>query len=276
VSNHPQTESEKIFEQYLNENDYSNWEFEPPISGCSKRPDYLLRWASGEYLLEVKELHQKGEFQTGARNYDPYSGMRNEIDEARKKFKENGFKNRPCSLVIFNLGDMDAMTGHPQVVFGAMLGDLGFSMKIDISMGEAVPDSEKNGFQGRAKMQPKRNTRINAVIVLQQMAVYDPCYMRDVNRKLLEAEEIKKRPLEPVEALEIQHAFINKFERRKSFVFHLVTHENPHALFPLPEGLFCGTYDERWGIVDGILKLKFRGDGRQEQLSLREKYPTIY
>lgn len=50
------TESESLFEQYLCANGYEDWSYEPEVGQQSRHPDYLLRYAGGELLFEVKEL----------------------------------------------------------------------------------------------------------------------------------------------------------------------------------------------------------------------------
>lgn len=49
--------SEMLLEGYLRHYGYRDFDFEPEIPGSSRRPDYRLRWANGEVLLEVKEFH---------------------------------------------------------------------------------------------------------------------------------------------------------------------------------------------------------------------------
>ena len=78
-----QTKSESLFERYLEEHDYTDWEREPVgLAGQTKRPDCLLRFRGLELLLEVKEMCKKRPLPEGCVHFDPYAGLRSEIDEA--------------------------------------------------------------------------------------------------------------------------------------------------------------------------------------------------
>jgi hypothetical protein len=155
----------------LNSNGFrGRWTYEPQIPGKSKKPDYLLKYNGQECFFEVKELRKKGNEPTKRSAYiDPYTGLRKEINEARKQFKQ--FKEHSCSLVVFNVDDKQARL-DPQTVFGAMLGNLGFQMYVDVAEGKAVKGTERNAFLNGGKMinykrrQPQ-NTTISAIIVLE-------------------------------------------------------------------------------------------------------------
>jgi len=165
-------ESEKIFEQYLDTNGFKDkWTYEPSTPNKSKRPDYLLEFNEEKYFFEVKELIEKPNQRTqGAVWMDPYSSLRDKINEARKKFKE--YKKHSCSLVVFKVIDLHARL-KPLCVFGAMLGNLGFTWGVDRHDGKVVEGTEKNAFLDGGKMidgkgKHLQNTTISTIVVLEE------------------------------------------------------------------------------------------------------------
>lgn len=143
------TESERVFQAYLTSNGYNDWDYEPEVGGQSRRPDYLVRRQACELLFEVKELrakdgwHQQDECHQETTGHQieyggPCEGLRQEINEARKKFKK--LKEWCCSLVVRSIDDARTML-DPTYVFSAMLGDITFTLNWDPSTGKADPNS---------------------------------------------------------------------------------------------------------------------------------------
>jgi len=177
TGSHPtKTESEALFEQYLLANAYVDWEFEPEIGGQTKHPDYLVRWQGMELLFEVKELRAKDAWHQNGSGCqieygDPCKGLRQEINEARKKFRN--LKSWCCSLVVRRIDDWRTML-EPMYVFSAMIGDLVFTGTYDASLGMVAPDSLRAAFGGGGKMlDPKtkrpQNTTVSSIIVLKRL-----------------------------------------------------------------------------------------------------------
>jgi hypothetical protein len=171
---HPtRTESEALFEQYLHTNAHVDWEFEPEIGGQTKHPDYLVRWQGMELLFEVKELRAKDTWDKDESEYqigygDPCEGLRREINEARKKFRN--LKEWCCSLVVRRIDDSRTML-EPTYVFSAMLGNIVFTGNYDALVGMVQPDSLRAAFGNGGKMVgPKtkrpQNTTISSIVVL--------------------------------------------------------------------------------------------------------------
>jgi hypothetical protein len=165
------TRSEKLFEQYLDLNGFKGkCDYEPSISGKTKRPDYRLNYNGRECFFEVKELRKKpNEPKERSAIINPYSSLRKEINEARKKIKQ--FKDYPCSLVVFNIDDRQARL-RPNYVFAAMLGNEGFEMDID-DKGRLVIETARNVFLDGGKMIDDetgrtQNTTISAIVVLEE------------------------------------------------------------------------------------------------------------
>ena len=49
-------ESELLFEAYLKASGVSDYVFEKPLPGTSRRPDYAVPWGGREILFELKEF----------------------------------------------------------------------------------------------------------------------------------------------------------------------------------------------------------------------------
>ena len=254
----------------MNSNGFrGKWTHEPQIPGKSKKPDYLLNHNGQECFFEVKELRKKDNEPTKWPAYiDPYTGLRNKIDKAKKQFKE--YKEHCCSLVVFNIDDRQARF-DPQTILGAMLGNLGFEMDIDVAEGKGVEGTERNVFLGGGKMiddkrnQP-RNTTISAIVVLEE-------FRDDSEIQKAIKEEVKKqgKPLTLVEKVEANIKIVKN--HHSSCVPRVVVVESPFARMAFPEGLFVGPFDERWRYTmqNGARERVFVGNELRELEELKGK-----
>jgi len=250
-------ESEKLFERYLDSTGLQGkWTYEPSTPGKSKRPDYLLDHNGVQYWFEVKELRKKPSEPTKwPAHINPYSSLRAEIDEARKKFKE--FKDYSCSLVVYWIDDVQGRFLDAEHVLGAMLGNLDITADYDPAKGELVAGSERNAFLGGGKMVNPRsgkpqNTTISAVVVLEQ-------FLDNTELERVVSEEIKKhdKELSGPELVKL---------RGKLYAGHpiqtvprIVVVENPYARIAFPADLFMGHFDERWRLRKGQVERVFAG-----------------
>jgi hypothetical protein len=262
-------ESEKVFEQYLDSNGFQDkWRYEPSIQGKSKKPDYLLDWKGQECFFEVKELRKKTNQPIGEAVWiDPYSSLRSEIDEAREKFRE--YKKYSCSLVVFNVDDRQARL-KPIFVFGAMLGDLGFTWNYDADKGASATGSETNAFLRGGKMIDDKkgrlqNTTISAIIALEE-------FSDDSEIQKALKEELKKysKPLTLEEEVAINMKLAK--DHHSSCVPRVVVIENPFARMVFPADLFNGPFDERWRWNEkqnGKIERVFAGSKLEELEQLR-------
>ena len=261
------TDSERLFEQYLHEQGYNGWEFEPVLEGKTKRPDYLLRWKGRELLFEVKELRAKEPLpKVWAGFTNPYAGLRKKIEAARKKFKE--FGEYCCSLIHCSFDWK--VRPNPQFVFGAMLGDLGFTIPFDPERGIAKPGPVTSTFLGGGKMirqktHEAQNTTISSMVLLEEYTAKDLdflcAYEKEVNRQ----ETQEKREIDTVERMEIRHRLHPLFPQHTRHVPRVIVVENPVARVPLPRGLFTGPYDERWEYANGEIQRIFAGEPLLQQ-----------
>jgi len=262
------TQSELLFEAYLASTGIRDWEFEPPIPGQTRTPDYRMRVGGQELLFEVKELRQKRPLPgpSGAAYVDPYKSLRRRINDGRKKFKD--MKEWCCSLVVCNMGDWEARL-DPETVLGAMLGDLGFVMDFDRERGCLVPGTEQPAFLERGMMITQKtgepqNTTISAVIVLEEFLARDIGDLRAYATNLRAMEAELGRELTPDERLHAYARRVPSEPRGDRQVPRVTVVENPFARLPLPRNLFTGPFDERWALVTRPLRI-FGGNKLQEQ-----------
>ncbi len=251
------TESEKLFERYLDSSGFAGkWTYEPLIEGKIKRPDYLLHWEGCECFFEIKELRKKPSEPTKwPAHINPYSSLRAEIDEARKKFKE--FKEYSCSLVVHCIDDVRGRFLDAEHVLGAMLGNLGITADYDPAKGELVAGSERNAFLSGGKMVNPRsgkaqNTTISAVVVLER-------FLDNIEIERAVSEEIKKRDkrLSGPELVGLRMKFYA--DHPTETVPRVVVVENPYARIAFPADLFMGHFDERWRLREGQVERVFAG-----------------
>lgn len=261
------TESERLFEAYLWASGYLEFDFEPALSDSAARPDFLLRreinGATESILFEVKEFQPTAaDFHLGGGSYDPYAAIREKIQAGRKKFQEH--KAHPCALVLYNAGK-PLVDLRWEFIYGAMLGNLGYSMPFDPLAGRLVdkpvlrPVFTNGGEMHREKggeiIQPQ-NTTISAIVVLELLLV---------GKKRLEIEAAKgarelNRELKYTEYLDLVES--SKGTERDISLRQLrtVTCLNPYRRIPFPQDLFRGPYDECYGEISGDLQRMYVGD----------------
>lgn len=249
--------SELLFETYLRANDAS-YDYEPTVPGKRRKPDYHVRWGDRELIVEVKELHERRPEPPGASWFDPYRGIRKEIHEARKQFRE--FKEHYCVLVLYNVNDWE-FRDWPYVLFGAMLGDAGTQMPFDPDMGELLEDEARSAFLDRGKMvDPKsriaQNTTFSAIAVLGDVTIPNPEFEREYQSRVARRKAELDRELPTEEILGIRMTLYEHLRPTLGEALQLKLFENPLARKPLPEHVFCGNYDARFGFNHGNGKIE--------------------
>ena len=257
------TISEELFEAYLNASGLTDFRFEPPQDGTSKRPDYSLTVLNTDILFELKQFDQIAatDFNLVGGAYDPYKPVREKIESARKKFKD--LDRFCCCLVLYN-NDKPLVELGWQYVYGAMLGNLGFSMPVNTQTGIADESQTQRKFGGGGKMYrylngqaiAAQNTTISAILVLRRYMVGTKRFEIAMKRK----ENELGRKLELLE-------FWDETERARGTALDLslsqlrvVVLENPFARIQLPCQLFRGPYDERYAGSEGRIVRVFCGD----------------
>lgn len=256
------TISEQLFEAYLNASGLTDFRFEPPQDGTSRRPDYSLNVLNMDILFELKQFDQTpADFNHVGGAFDPYKPVREKIEAARKKFRD--LDRFCCCLVLYN-NDKPLVELGWQYVYGAMLGNLGFSMPVNTETGMADESQTQRLFGGGGKMYryldgqaiAPQNRTISAIIVLRRYMVGTKRFEIAMKRK----ENELGRKLELLE-------FWDEIERARGTALDLslsqlrvIVLENPFARIQLPRELFRGPYDERYAGVEGRIVRVFCGN----------------
>jgi hypothetical protein len=141
----PTTAGELLFRDYLEAMKYP-YEFEKEFPGKAKRPDFTVT-KNGVFLFDVKDFEPYTPPGFGA--YDPYPRIREKIEEGREEFKQ--FKEFPCSLVLYNKGNVFVHLESVDIMLGSMYGDSGFTFPVDTKLGRKAGPL-KRAFLGRGKM----------------------------------------------------------------------------------------------------------------------------
>jgi hypothetical protein len=247
------------------------FEFEPQISNASARPDFVLKTnfngPPSRVLFEVKEFQPTpADFKLGYGFYDPYGAIRDKIQEARKKFRD--LKEYPCVLVLYNAG-RPLVDLRWEFIYGAMLGNLGYSIPFDKTAGRLVdravlsPVFTKGGEMHREKngqVIETQNTTISAILVIQLLPV---------GKRRFEIETAKKaqklgRQLGYEEYIQLVDSSRGTERDISLRQLRSVTCLNPYSRIPFPDSLFRGPCDECYGEVSGELQRIYVGHQLKE------------
>ncbi len=250
----PKNNSEQLFADYLTRHEYT-WEYEPDVEGKVKKPDFRAWWSGSPYYFEVKE-RAPAELPNSAGAINPYKGIRRLIDKARKKLNE--FNDRPCALVIYNDGDFRTPM-RVRDVFGAMLGDLGFTLDLATSKTQSV-FLPQGGSMVRYANDTFQNTTISAVLVLREVTLRNADFERRIREEAEKQGREKGRELLPEERAELQLDIGLKMQVKHEHAPRVIVCENPGAARPLSGKLFAGPFDERYGLVDDRMAKIYQGD----------------
>lgn len=249
--------SEVLFEKYLGITGRSAFDYEAPVAGSTKRPDYALKLDGQLARFEVKQFDPTpDDFQIGVGTFDPYPDLREKINAASKQFK--GLKGTAaCCLVLYNNGKpLVFLTPIP--IYGAMLGNVGWTFPIG-----GTPDEGTQAFLGGGKMlhqRPKnagpvtQNTTMSAIIALSALQLRSRLFRLERARR----ERELQRELSTQEALE----FLDDFRARPeadAVILRARIYENPFAAVPLDRRFGCGPWDERFGLEGADLARVFVG-----------------
>jgi len=255
--------SEMLLEGYLRSAGYTDFDFEPEIPGTTRRPDYRLRWGGTEVLLEVKEFRaEPDDLRAGGGFFDPYTPLREKINAARDKFKR--LKQYCCCLVLYNV-DKPLILLDWQHIYGAMLGNVGWSVPINVPGHPAPENAEISSiFMSGGRMHRERagvpfapqNQTISAIIVLGRVPAGERLFDADMRQR--ETQQGRRFELEEfVQELELVKQTPRDMRHRP---LRVVVHDNPYARLPLPPDLFRGPWDERYGGLDGRVQQLFQGN----------------
>ena len=168
------TEGDRVFASYLDSQGLP-YDFEQPVAGTTKRPDFRIMLNGEPSLFEVKQFDPSPEdVRGGLGHFDMYGPLREKINAAGKKFK--GLKGTaPCSLVLYNSAKPFVFLGASQL-YRAMLGEVRATFPIDPKTGRGDASQLKWEFQQGGKMRWYKkgtnetlravNTTISSIIVI--------------------------------------------------------------------------------------------------------------
>jgi hypothetical protein len=252
VSIDNRNESELLFEEYLTSHGYVSWTHEPIIAGKRKHPDYLVEHGGAEQVFEVKEFDAPLP-PLGFGAYDPYLPIREKINRATRQFKE--YKECPCSLVLANPKGAFVQLSDPWAIFGAMLGNMGFT----IPVGPNAPrgGQPKNVFLGggkrvNEKRREPQNTTVSSIVVLGTF----PLREKRIGMAIKERQAELGRMTTIEEDVEFYEAIPDSPDLRRVRVY---VYENPYARIPHSRDSFNGPFDQRWGADGGFIRRVFVG-----------------
>lgn len=211
--------SEQLFEDYLISQGITDFEFEKEWEGIPSHPDYVIYHDRRELIFDVKEFEFHYYPAGSFISDDPYARIREKINYVRNQFKY--FKDKPCCLVLYTHDPMVELHDWT-TVFGAMYGDFGVTMLFNTETGLAVADSTRQAFLSRGKM--------------------------------FRLESSKPQNTTISALITLRHVHVE--EKRNLGV---IVWENAFANNPFPRDLFCGDYDERWGLDGDFLTRIFAG-----------------
>ena len=247
------TEGELLFEKYLRSQGIE-FEFEKQYPGKRKRPDYSINFNGLPILFDVKDFDQPAGVRGGSGAFDPYTRLREKINQGRDKFRE--FKEFCCALVLRNLGDPTVILDHPDIVLGSMYGDAGFTFPVNVETGVGDASKLRRAFLANGKMirphwSKAQNTSISALITLSKYYPHNELLLERIrNDRTREINEIQADLRSKVPD------FDESLEVPRVIVWH-----NAVARIRFPDDLFRGSYDIHFGISSMHQGMTYRGNG---------------
>jgi hypothetical protein len=234
---------EALFERYLKANGYDVLAYEPDLS-TAKRPDYLIRAAGHEVVVEVES------FNAPPMPLTPRSGfvnmtaklktVRNKITAGAEQLK--GIEHRPLVVVLANPRNSWVPLEGP-VFIAALFGD---------SQASFAPDGElffHSGRNGRLHVkEPDGSVRGNHPY-LSAVAVLRFVYPQDAwASAMTQSQEAgNTNPLAIVR--EAHHLLGQQGEAAAEAVCLDIYESLSERAVPLPREVFAGPHDTRWGIT---------------------------
>lgn len=243
-------ESELFFDQYLTERGYT-FESQPGIPpGKTKKLEDRVSFDGADVYFEVKEFDEGDTLLDGA--FDPYKRIYTKLKDSWAQL--NDYREYSCSVVLYNGGAAPVYL-EPEFVLGAMLGTLSYVTGEDGNVIQKFFNDPKNtGFKtGRMidyeKMEP-RYTQFSSVIVLEKFPIGQVKFSSLYDEREQHREKGSSTVENAVDTFKyIQTLTAGGFNLEET-VLRVVVYENPYASIPLPQGLFQGPYDERWGEIE--------------------------
>jgi len=242
------TFSEWLFEEYLDSQGITTFDYEKDWDEIPTHPDYTVYHDGRILVFDVKEFDYR-EYQPGQLVCDnPCDRIREKINQVRTQFKY--FKDKPCCLVLYT-HDPFVELHEDTTMLGSMYGDFGFTMLIDTEKGSAIPGSDTQQFLTGGKMfryesSKPQNQTISALVTLRYVNVGSRRYQKLFREARETGEHISPNNID-----------FDIDEKRVG----VIVWENAYAKIPFPRDLFSGYYDERWGVDGDAIARTFVGAG---------------
>jgi hypothetical protein len=257
-----QTESEKIFERYLNERNLV-WNC-VPISNVPA-PDYQVQYGEMTCLFEVKEFSDPATMPSGG--FSPLGPIRSKIRKAGRKFNRN--QHQCCAAVLWNRRNILRSLQIDSVASAA----LGERILRTTSAADLGADPPRYQFSGTPLLTPDRYNVLSAIVILTAYRLNNLWLdmWRVLHARRQRGDEIRvEDQFEVLKRLSLERLVADSFKD----TIRTIVLENPHATVPLPAGLFAGPFDQKWRMESDWFNLAFIGS---ELTHLkRDGVPFIY
>jgi hypothetical protein len=259
------TFGEELFERYL-QSQAIKFEREPELPGISQRVDFVVEHPGcRKILLEVKDIENDPPVPGGFGFFDPHRPIRTHIEAGKKKFKNTAVYT--CALVLAAPPGSFVMLEDPRTMTGAMYGDLGFEMPVNIDTGIADSDGLKAIYiPGKGKMIRRsevQNTRIAALITVTNHSLWNHAM-----RKYINTENGRSRQERADDVMNPEAIGLPPFDATMPGV---TVYENAVASRKLPKDLFRGDMDAWWEVTPEGRQLPTFIGGLRRELQVDKK-----
>ena len=167
------TVSEKFFEEFCRDNEIPIERVEASDKPDERRPDYTIRSAEEEIIVEVKQFDPNEqdlriERQLNERGYgeafggEPGARARLKIQSGARQLKARGGGLKPTMLVLYDNVPFGSRATDPYEIKTAMYG----IEKLDLAVGREHVSVVDRGFGPKRKMTPESNRSISALAAL--------------------------------------------------------------------------------------------------------------
>lgn len=242
-----QTESENIFERYLEERNLA-WNRVPTSN--EPRPDYHVQHGDITCLFEVKQFNDSVTMPLGG--FSPVGPIRSKIGKAGRKF--NRSQDQCCAAILWNSRNI-LRSLQIDSVASAALGDRIFRTTSSADLGANPPRYQ---FSGTPLLTPHRYRILSAIVILTTYRLnnlwFDTWRVLDARRQ--RGKEVKvEDQFEVLQRLSLERPVTYSFED----TIRTIVLENPHAAVPFPAELFTGPFDQKWRTESDWFSLAFLG-----------------
>jgi hypothetical protein len=238
--------AEALFESYLASRELRA-DYEPEFGG--KHPDYLVHAPSGDFVVEVEELHRPDPRPTSG--YSPPTAIRGAMHRARNQLLR-GCKHLPTAILLYSEDLYRSVTpiNVACAAFGPGYNDARRYDRVEPcspalrfaktrEWGKRLPKLA-NPFLSRTD-----NKSISALLVMVRYRLNE--FELAVWKELL-ARQASGEQLRPGASLDVATRLQYTVPRTYQFAdtIRVVVIENPHRRIQFPTDVFCGPFDQHW------------------------------